>query len=339
MQPQILVPLDGSPGAETIFTPLIPLARATGSGLTLVQAVPIDLGVVSMLGAQLPAEPTPEEQTRVHQDASGYLADVAGRVGRPGEPIQTAVLDGEPSAAILAYVIDHPEVRGVAMATHGRQGLTRWIFGSVAEEILHQAPVPVLLLRRPAVAPPAGAGAGAELRTIVVPVDGSAFAEGALDQACHLAQATGASLVLVTAVDGLDAAGVATDEIPLWIQQQQQIEVDSRVLYQQRLAAQLHEQGLTVDVQIVEGRPAEVILAQSAEVHADLIVMATHGRTGFGRLRLGSVALAVVEHATCPVFLVREPRHNGRMPEWAGAESASGRPGAGRVDTVSAGTH
>jgi nucleotide-binding universal stress UspA family protein len=54
-----------------------------------------------------------------------------------------------------------------------------------------------------------------------------------------------------------------------------------------------------------DGFPVEVILNLSNEVKADLIVMATHGRTGFQRFRRGSVALEMGEHATRPVFLVR----------------------------------
>ena len=303
MQAQILVPLDGSPGAEAIFTPLIPLADATRSGLTLVRAIPPAVGIDPVLGTPLPIQPPAEEQTQVHQDAARYLAAVAGRVARPGASVRTVVLEGAPSTAILDYVTHHPEVHAVAMATHGRQGLTRWIFGSVAEEILHQAPVPVLLLRRPGAARPAGAEAA--MRTILVPLDGSPFAEAALDQARRLAQATGARLVLVTAVEGVDAASGATDEIPLWLQQRRQAELDRLALYLQDQAARLAAAGVPADGQIGDGRPADVIRAQSAEVHADLIVMATHGRTGFGRLRLGSTALAVVENTPIPVFLVR----------------------------------
>ncbi|HMA36650.1 MAG TPA: universal stress protein [Chloroflexia bacterium] len=336
MQAQILVPLDGSPRSAAILPLAIPLARAAGCGLTLVQALGLDTGT-AMVGWPLPAEAIDDRQQSIRLAVADALAVTAQRLERPGWPVQTAALDGDPVRAILDYVADHPEVQLIALATHGRRGVNRWIFGSVAEEILHQAPVPVVLLRLPAGALPAGPEP--VLRTIAVPLDGSAFAESALDQAQTLAQATGARLVLLTARPSLDEASLLTNEIPLWVQQQQQLETDRLVRYQENLAARLAAQGVKVGTQIGDGRAADVILHLSAESQADLIVMATHGRTGFQRLRLGSVALEVVERATPPVFLVRGPHDTPPAAALAAADAAPAGHVPGRVDTASAGTH
>jgi nucleotide-binding universal stress UspA family protein len=335
MQAQILVPLDGTPRAEAILTPLIPLAHATGSYLTLVQVIALDEGISPLIAIPLPPEPTPEWQEMVHQDVASYLSEVAHRVERPGWPVRTAVLEGTPREAILDYVTHHPEVRLIAMTTHGRRGLNRWIFGSLAEEILHQAPVPVVLLRMPAGTPPEGAEAA--LRTIVVPLDGSDFAEGALDLATTLAQATGARLVLLTVVEGVDAASAATEEVPHWLLERRQAEIARLALYQQDWAARVEAEGVKVGVVIGDGHPAEVIRNLSAEVKADLIVMATHGRTGFQRLRLGSVALEVMENADRPVCLVRVPTNETRSSDLAALGAAVGNRAGQGVDPASAG--
>jgi len=73
------------------------------------------------------------------------------------------------------------------------------------------------------------------------------------------------------------------------------------------LAARLRGQGVAAACQVRRGRPAEQILAAARESHADLIAMATRGRTGVGRLLFGSVAEEVLRHAPVPVFMIRQP--------------------------------
>jgi nucleotide-binding universal stress UspA family protein len=73
------------------------------------------------------------------------------------------------------------------------------------------------------------------------------------------------------------------------------------------IAAALRAKGIDVSWQVRRGRPTEEILAAAREGHVDLIAMATHGRTGLGRLLFGSVAEGVLRHAPVPVFLIRQP--------------------------------
>jgi nucleotide-binding universal stress UspA family protein len=73
------------------------------------------------------------------------------------------------------------------------------------------------------------------------------------------------------------------------------------------IAAALRAQGIDVSWQVRRGQPAEEILAAAREGNIDLIAMATHGRTGLGRLLFGSVAEMVLRHAPVPVFMIRQP--------------------------------
>jgi nucleotide-binding universal stress UspA family protein len=73
------------------------------------------------------------------------------------------------------------------------------------------------------------------------------------------------------------------------------------------IAAALRSQGVDTAWAIRRGRPADEILDAARESGADLIAMATHGRTGIGRLLFGSVAEAVLRRARVPVFMIREP--------------------------------
>lgn len=77
------------------------------------------------------------------------------------------------------------------------------------------------------------------------------------------------------------------------------------------ISAGLRSQGVDTSWSIRRGRPAHEILAAAKESGADIIAMATHGRTGVGRLLFGSVAEAVLRHASVPVFLIREPHTVG----------------------------
>lgn len=86
------------------------------------------------------------------------------------------------------------------------------------------------------------------------------------------------------------------------------------------ISAALRSQGVNTSWAIRRGRPADEILAAVQEGGADLIAMATHGRTGIGRLLFGSVAEAVLRRAPVPVFMIREP-HTAKAPLAARMES------------------
>jgi nucleotide-binding universal stress UspA family protein len=148
----ILVPLDGSPLAETALPKAMEVAQASGARLLLLRAAEAH----SLPGA----DPT-EGQIRVVQKAGAYLAEVAKRLGQAGElaPVETSVWYGAPASAIIEAA-GLRNVDLIVMTTHGRSGIARLIFGSVAESVLRGTTTPILLIR-PTEAPvetPAGAG-------------------------------------------------------------------------------------------------------------------------------------------------------------------------------------
>ena len=304
MQSKILVPLDGSPLAETVLPRAAAWARAT-SGVVLLTRVSAPAMVAPPTAWTIPTPLVGYEDTLHDMDlARDYLTDVALRLTTAGVEVETTGLDGDPAAAIVAYAEDHPEVTLIAMATHGRSGLSRWVLGSVAEKVLHAAPVPLLLVRPDSTAEPAAQQTG--IGTILVPLDGSIFAEQALESAYGVAHATGAALLLVSALPVPDDMA-ATDAglTPAPVPAQYQAEVAQLTAYLEGQAQRLRLAGIVVETQIVSGRPADAILRAGAEAHADLIVMATHGRSGLQRLWLGSVAMKVVQGAILPVLMVR----------------------------------
>jgi nucleotide-binding universal stress UspA family protein len=147
------------------------------------------------------------------------------------------------------------------------------------------------------------------LRKILVPIDGSPVAEQAIPVAISLARASRASLDFIRVHRPLTMLGVHRGE-----------EVDraawaAEARYIDGIASETHA---TVDVPVSfsapKGAPVELICARATDVGADLIVMTSHGRTGFSRAWLGSVADGVVRHSHVPVLMLRATQAGLRRP-------------------------
>lgn len=315
MEEQILVPLDGSGFAERALPHAIAVAKATSRSLVLLRAVPppVPFGDVGWAVGPTGHPEMWEGWEEELLNAREYLENVAARLTAEGLEVHIERLEGDPAGEIVRYAEEHPRITLIAMSTHGRSGLDRWVFGSVAEKVVQASPMPLLIVRAQDGTAVSQTSDTPIYDTIVVPLDGSPFAEQALEQAVPLATAMESRLILVCAVpDNLLFGEVLTsfDEGTKWDR-----EYETRAAYLQEVKQKLMAGGLEVEAQMKNGAPQEVILKTSDQAHADLIVMTTHGRGGLRRLWLGSVATGVVRHATQPVLLVRtkervkEPEH------------------------------
>jgi nucleotide-binding universal stress UspA family protein len=171
--------------------------------------------------------------------------------------------------------------------------------------------------------------------TILVPLDGSPLAEHALPYAERLARATSAHLILCRA---LSATKLQPEQIVAAVG-------DARA-YVQGVADQLAGRGSIVETTIPWGEPGDEILEQVRSARADLVVMATHGRSGLGRWLYGSVADEVLRRASVPMFLVPpgsdEPWSDHHAPRilctarWLSARRSGtrARPGMGHTTRV-----
>jgi nucleotide-binding universal stress UspA family protein len=142
----VLIPLDGSPLAGHALAPALDLAEALGARVTLLRVladvVPQDLADLDELERGLRDRMLDE----AHESAQAYLNGIAATFARPGIEIATLVSAGPVAPAILKQA----ELGGhdlIAMATHGRTGLRRWIYGSVTEKVLHSAATSMLVVR------------------------------------------------------------------------------------------------------------------------------------------------------------------------------------------------
>ncbi len=287
----ILVPLDGSAFGERALAIATALAQATQAQVILMRA--------ASASAFPGADPT-EAQCQAVEEAQAYLATLATGLSEQGLSVEVAAPYGDAAEAILLE-ISLRSADLVVMCTHGRSGLGRWIYGSVAEKVLARSPVPVLLVH------PTGQvatlGPESAQASILIPLDGSAFAEKALPHAAALARVFGGLILLVRAV-GLPMAAYSYPGMGL-VQESLEEEQRESEAYLGEVAQRLRADGLSVQTVVREGWPADIIVYRGAALGARLIVMATHGRTGVARLLLGSVALDVIRRSPLPVLLIR----------------------------------
>lgn len=268
MKKELLVPLDGTPEAEAV----LPAARL------LAGALPADLALVSVLeGPEAP----PRRQAYL-EEKRRELSDETRRV--------SAHLRTGAAAREILDLAAGPGVEAVVMTTHGRRGLERLKLGSVAEEVLRRAPVPLLVARPGA--------ASLEGKRFVVALDGSPAAERVLPDALRLARAFGRPLDLVRVALPIPVAGgLGEPLVPL--------PVDDPSPYLQALASRLDADGVEIRTVGLEGRAAPQLLAHAQSESAALLFLTTHGRTGLGRLLMGSIAEEVLRTAPCPAWVRR----------------------------------
>lgn len=267
---KIVVPLDGSPASEVVLAPLERLIGAGPAELILVHVA----GVVPVYPGEILPALQADPGADYLQSLEERFADRIPRmrvVGRIGSSVE-GILD----------VARQERATLIAMATHGRRGLGRLVFGSVTELVLRDSPVPVLAVR---IAPDLQARESVE--SILVPQDGTPESRAALLPAIELARRFDSRLVLFRAC-------ASSGELPAAERALQ--ETCGSVVSAGVVAHAFAEEG---------GEPAAAIVAAAQAHRADLIVMATHGRSGLARLQSGSVTEHVLRETPVPLVAVR----------------------------------
>ncbi len=296
--PDVLVPLDGSELAEQALPLAELLAQQSGGKLRLLQAMP---PIVATPEAAIPIEPILEQ-------ADDYLKRVAARLADTGVQATTSSRYGFPTDSILEAGAD-PGVGLIVMSTQGRTGLARAIMGSVAENVLRQAEVPVFLV------PAAAASATMpRLRRIVVPLDGSALAHTVVEPALELARRFQSELILVEVLKQPEVAvGTDDNQVHLTADEQAERERAAASDYLRQVHDEVTEQGVQSTLAVRFGEPAAEIIQLAEARQADAIVLSTHGRTGLDRVRHGSVAEDVLRHSKVPVMTLGQAAIRARQ--------------------------
>lgn len=145
MYRHILVPLDGSTLAEQVLPHLRNLVGPDSSArITLLRAVPVIYPATMDYSGMLP--PMVDILPELELEARNYLEGVAATLKADGLNVKTEVSLMPAAEAILDYAENH-KVDLITIATHGRSGIGRWVFGSVTQKVVQAAPVPILVVR------------------------------------------------------------------------------------------------------------------------------------------------------------------------------------------------
>jgi nucleotide-binding universal stress UspA family protein len=304
----ILAPLDGSELAERALPEARRLAREEAAVIVLVRVVrTAPSGDLLAYDAAVTA-------------AEEYLDRLAAQLRRQGLTVRTDVFVSDPAEAIALAALVHG-AGVIVMSTHGRSGLGRVVLGSVAETVLQEANVPVLLVRadREPNAPPASPTG--PYRKVLIPLDGTAPAEDALRYVAGHAVTRDAEVLLVHSEQATAlpvAPGVWGYTSPLGLAQAEeetQRRCDEIRAYLNEMA-RLYLGGHTTHTYVTIGDPGEAILHIAQDHGVDMIVMATHARHGLDYVIHGSVARHVLHYARVPMLFLH--RTDAPLPApWA----------------------
>lgn len=146
---RILVPLDGSASAESVLPHVRGLVRPGQTQVYLVSVVTAGLGdrTVALMTTFPPGlRLSTTALARARAQLEVYLRGIAARVREWGASVRYEIREGNPAEEILACALEI-EADLVVMHAHGLSGVSRWVYGSVADRVLHRAPCPVLLVR------------------------------------------------------------------------------------------------------------------------------------------------------------------------------------------------
>jgi nucleotide-binding universal stress UspA family protein len=314
---RILVPLDGSPRAETAIPVAARLARASGGTILLAQVASIPLlydsyGVASSIADMVNTEV---------QSAEDYLKVMKESEGLAGMPVETSVLVGAPAQTLLSVATMY-KADLIVMTSQGKTGVKRWILGSVAQKIARHSTIPVLVLRENGMMT-AGRGRDTTPVRALVTLDGSALARTALKPAVQLVAGLSSpvpgTLHLLRVVKPLsyDEKKVNTG----YIEHMQEQGLHKARIYMQSVVEHLREGvfgklNLTITWSVASGDDVADTIIKVAEFGdqtmsgsipacCDLIVMATHGRTGLQHWVLGSITERVLSATRLPLLIVR----------------------------------
>lgn len=289
----ILFARDFSPSSNKALAYGIDLAERTGAAMHMmyVQVQKPDL----LEAPKISAMPIDKLQAKFKQRNRTSLGPFG--LDADDERLFHHIERDEAAGPALVRFAERKDMDLIVMGTHGRRGMRRVIYGSVAEDVLRTAPCPVLITRAED-----GQTKPDSIERVVVPVDFSELSEGAFQYAQGLARIYDVSLRLIHVVEN-----PATPAI-YGLQSDQGVSREMKARAEHTLedwVKGLEEDGLEGSSVVYRGDPEDTII-DSTSGASDLIVMATRGLSGLRRTMIGSVTEGVIRRAEGPVIAARQ---------------------------------
>lgn len=298
MYTRMLIPLDGSKTAENVLPYGRILARTFQIPVELMEVLDI-AGMASHVAAEK-ARRLDTVVTEGERSSEQYLKKIASSFS--GVNVRCTVERGRPEDVIVEKAAADKTTL-IAMATHGRSGMSRWLLGSIAEKVLRAATNPLLLVRASEEALTEGE---AVLRSIIVPLDGSELAESVLPTAVKFARLLNVGMVLFRAYELPASAYYGRENyLPNYEELKNRVKEQAQDYLDKRIEAIKAEGVQRVSSVLIEGSGPNEIIDYARKTPNALITMCTHGRSGVKRWVLGSVTEKVVRHSGDPVLVMR----------------------------------
>jgi len=296
MYNKILVPLDGSELAEAALPYAEELAGRLGSEIKLIcVSESAEDQHIQQYDIKRIAKTTKD-------GAEKYLREPEGREIK----VEPVILTGHPAEEIVNYA-GKENIGLIVMATHGWSGIKRWTLGSVADKVVRATKQPVALIRakgdRPQVRDMG------MLNNALVPLDGSKESEAVIPYIEELASKLQTEIVLFQVMEPAYhtyAGGEGAVAVSYTKEEMEPLKANAKE-YLEKIGNLLEEKGITTMSEVRVGKAADEIVKLADEIHADIVAMSTHGRSGISRWAFGSVADKVLRGANTPVLLVRAP--------------------------------
>ena len=293
MDKKVIVPLDGSELAEVALPFAEESVGRTGSELILIFVKDLNDNRSSrMLESYLEkiAETAKVEAEKYQKDPGG-------------EPVSVRweILNGNPAEEIIAFANKEDGSR-IIMATHGQSGFTRWALGSVADKVSRVINRPITLIRAKGSQP--AVHERGFFNKILAPLDGSNESEVTIPYIEELALGMEADVTLLLVLKAENMV------IPYGGIKESESQRASANDYLEKLTGKMQSKGINTRYILLEtqGDIAEEINNYTGQNYIDLVIMATHGRSGPRRWILGSVANKVLHEGNSPIMLIRTPR-------------------------------
>lgn len=292
----ILVPTDLSEAANRALDYAAPLANRFGAKVKLIHVIEHNPGATE-----------PElyllQSKRAIEKADDTLLSLARERIDEWIPVEARVATGQPWEKICSEARKSKSDL-IILSTHGFKGLKRLFLGSTTERVIRHAPCSVLAVRGHG---EADAERELQPKRILVPVDFSKRSRPALEFAVEVARPFNAEVIILYVVPVYYGVG-EYDQAAYAL-----LCADMRSTGTKKLAALIKApfgRGVAMQTQIRHGRPGTEINDFAKDKNCDLIVISTHGWTGWNRVLLGSVTEEVVRYAQCPVLVFRNIKPN-----------------------------
>jgi nucleotide-binding universal stress UspA family protein len=288
MYEHILVPYDGSEGAAEVLHHASEIAHWADARITVLYVADTTRDSVTVVEAQ-----TVDVLVRKGKD---IVEEAAKTLNTLGNAYETDVVQGNPAPTIVEYAERYDQDL-VVMPTHGREGVPRYLIGSVSEKVVRLSSVPVLSVRMQP-----DEQLEFPYETILVPTDGSRAATHAAEHVVAFAAALDATVHVLSVVD---ETALGPDVRSAGSGKESEVAAEDAI---DAVVSAADDHGVPNTVRHLEhGSPREEILDCIKANELDAVGMGTTGRRGTDRILLGSVTEKTVRSAPVPVMTVAEP--------------------------------